>query len=286
MAISIGTIVGIAKQAVAQYGSVGITNVINTPTNDGIRFVLSNNSYFDVNIPVYQDVSSIKSQITDIVSQLGDKIDKIDNVVQDNIPSFNLDGSIKDSGKKLSDFAELTDGKIDKIILPSLNSDDISEGLTNKYITSVEKSAIADISNKVNKVVNPISGNFAGLDNNGNLIDTGKNPSSFASINDLSSKANSNEVYLKTEVYNKTEIDNNKAKLYEYEFVASSDNITTVNHNISHDNIKDDMIVLYNGYTLLVNENYTETSDKLGINLGWGLNTGEKIKFKIYKNVR
>lgn len=47
-----------------------------------------------------------------------------------------------------------------------------------------------DLSGKADKVANATSGNFAGLDSNGNLTDSGKKASDFATTQDLSGKVN------------------------------------------------------------------------------------------------
>ena len=51
----------------------------------------------------------------------------------------------------------------------------LKEGVSATVLTAHQ-----DITGKVDKVSNPTSGNFAGLDNNGNLTDSGKKAADFA----------------------------------------------------------------------------------------------------------
>lgn len=98
-------------------------------------------------------------------SDVVDKADKVDNAISGDFAGLDSSGNLIDSGKKPSDFIEKSnteglvknDGTID----------------TNTYLTA------SDVSGKADKVSGATNGDFAGLDANGNLTDSGKKPSDF-----------------------------------------------------------------------------------------------------------
>ena len=79
----------------------------------------------------------------------------------------------------------------------------------------------------------------------------------------------------------------NQKKILEMTITASTDNTTVIVHNLSYNPSNDDMVVIYQGIILEENVNYVQVSGNLSIDLqNWSINTGEKIKFKIYKNMK
>lgn len=79
----------------------------------------------------------------------------------------------------------------------------------------------------------------------------------------------------------------NQKKILEMTFTASTDNTTVITHNLSYNPSNDDMVVMYQGIILEENINYVQVNGNLSIDLqNWFINTGEKIKFKIYKNMK
>ena len=92
-----------------------------------------------------------------------------EKAVRDAIKALDVSNITANLGasKTLSALSE-TDGKISATATPI----QISESQVTNLTT--------DLGNKANKVANATSGNFAGLDENGNLTDSGKNASDFA----------------------------------------------------------------------------------------------------------
>lgn len=91
-------------------------------------------------------------------------------------------------------------GKLKSIFLTAVGYDTTNKKLTvtkngtaSDLVTAAkiveDGGGITDVSGKADKVSSPTSGNFAGLDANGNLIDSGKKASDFLSSEDLSSYA-------------------------------------------------------------------------------------------------
>lgn len=151
------------------------------------------------------------------VATIADKADKVENAINGNLASLDENGNLADSGSKASDFASASDldEKEDKFRFTEMPtaSEDYANGKIYQYVgTSIEDlyqhgysyeckaqgtdpetyawEAVVtlDISNKIDKVENVTEGNFAGLDANGNLTDSGKKASDFASIEDLDDK--------------------------------------------------------------------------------------------------
>lgn len=135
------------------------------------------------------------------------KVDKVVGVVG-NIVEFDANGAIADSGKKVEDFAaaghkhvaaDITDfaTEVKAVKVDNAANADVAgkvakkltfgsktfDGSVAQTITAADLGAITahqDISGKADKKVPAAAGNFAGLDANGNLTDSGKNASSFA----------------------------------------------------------------------------------------------------------
>ena len=135
------------------------------------------------------------------------KVDKVVGVVG-NIVEFDANGAIADSGKKVEDFAaaghkhvaaDITDfaAEVKAVKVDNAANADVAgkvakkltfgsktfDGSVAQTITAADLGAITDhqdISGKADKKVPATAGNFAGLDANGNLTDSGKNATSFA----------------------------------------------------------------------------------------------------------
>jgi hypothetical protein len=90
----------------------------------------------------------------------------------------------------------------------------------------------------------------------------------------------------------KTDLDNaisdgSIPRLLTATFTATVNNTTNIVHNLSYDSVHDDLLVIYSGVLCEVGTNYTENANKISINLvGWYINAGEVIKFKLYKNIK
>lgn len=101
------------------------------------------------------------------------KADKVQNATSGNFASLDLNGNLADSGHSFSEInQELTSVKSDlsqKYEKPStgIPASDIASGV------------IPDVSGKADKVQNATNGNFAGLDSNGNLTDSGHKHSDY-----------------------------------------------------------------------------------------------------------
>lgn len=92
-------------------------------------------------------------------------------VNEDNNTSVSAIKTFVDSDKSVTDG---TGADADKVTIQ------IKEGITAKVIKTHQ-----DISGKADKVSGATSGNFAGLDGNGNLTDSGKKPADFILVADF-----------------------------------------------------------------------------------------------------
>ena len=152
--------------------------------------------------------ASTQQKINNSVDISG-KADKVTNATENDFAGLDANGNLKDSGKKASDFAtaaqgaladtayQLPSGGIPSTDLASAVQTDLGKAatayqkpsggipdtdLSSAVQTSLGKAdtAIQDVSGKADKVSGATSGDFAGLDANGNLTDTGKKASDFA----------------------------------------------------------------------------------------------------------
>lgn len=163
-----------------------------------------------------------KSDITalGIPGDISGKADRVALGVTGNFASLDSDGNLADSGSKASDFLTAQDitGKADKVatvVAGNFAELDASGNLLDSgsrasdFVAATEKGAIngvatlgsdgkvpsaqlpnIDVSAKADKVANATSGNFAGLDNTGNLTDSGHKASDFLTAHqDISGKA-------------------------------------------------------------------------------------------------
>ncbi|HEY8805433.1 MAG TPA: hypothetical protein VIM42_10090 [Clostridium sp.] len=79
----------------------------------------------------------------------------------------------------------------------------------------------------------------------------------------------------------------NKIKIITY--TAISNGISNVVYNLNYNPVTDDLNVtdLTYGQQLSVGDSYTENANLISIDLiGWTLNIGEKISFRLTKNVK
>ena len=118
--------------------------------------------------------SQVESQST-VEGALGalstNKAAKVSGGTTGNLASLDASGNPADSGKKASDFIEKSQ----------------TSGLVKNDGTIDETQYISDISGKADKVASATNNNFAALDANGNLKDSGKKASDF--VTDISGKA-------------------------------------------------------------------------------------------------
>lgn len=138
------------------------------------------------------------------ISYVDGKADKVSGATQGNLAGLDASGDLTDSGKSPSDFATAAQGgKADTAVQPSdlatvatsgsyndlLNKptipaaqvqSDWNEADNTKVDYIKNKPTIPDVSGKADKVGGATNGDFAGLDVNGNLTDSGKKASDFA----------------------------------------------------------------------------------------------------------
>ena len=108
------------------------------------------------------------------------KADKVQNATSGNFASLDSNGNLTDSGHNPTEYGNA---------LSTLNQDlsDLSNTVDGKYTKpstgipagDLATGVIPDVSDKADKVNGATSGNFASLDANGNLADSGKKPSDF-----------------------------------------------------------------------------------------------------------
>ena len=117
---------------------------------------------------------------------LDKKADKVEGATNGNFAALDSNGNLTDSNAKAGDFATAAQGaKADTAyqkpgdgIPKSDMASDVQESL-GKADTALQEHQ--DISGKADKVTGAASGNFAGLDANGNLVDSGEKAANFAS---------------------------------------------------------------------------------------------------------
>ena len=143
------------------------------------------------------------------IQDVSGKADKVSGATENDFAGLDSNGNLKDSGKKASDFATAAQGALADTAYqkPSggIPSTDLASGVQTdlgKAATAYQKpsggipdtdlsaavqtslgkadTAIQDVSGKADKVANATENDFAGLDSNGNLKDSGKKASDFA----------------------------------------------------------------------------------------------------------
>ena len=117
----------------------------------------------------------VESTLYGINTELGKKVDKVNSATNGNLAGLNASGNLTDSGI-------LASNVVVKSNTVGLIKNDGSIDETSYATTSA-------LNNKADKVANATSGNFAGLDANGNLTDSGKKASDFATDNQTFSQA-------------------------------------------------------------------------------------------------
>ena len=160
----------------------------------------SHTSTSDVNGGVAATPKSVK----DAYDLASGKAGKVANATENNFAALDSNGDLKDSGKKASDFAtsaqgdkadsaiqgvkvnntELTKDSNNKVNIPLAVAPNQSQSVVgNDGAMSKEDKALVDtIPNKASKVANATENNFAALDSNGDLKDSGKKASDFADV--------------------------------------------------------------------------------------------------------
>ena len=155
------------------------------------------------NVPTAGSDNPVKSG--GIYNALSDKADKVSGATENDFAGLDANGNLKDSGKKASDFATAAQGLLADTAYqkPStgIPSTDLASGVNTslgKADTAYQKpstgipetdldaatqqkiNTAVDISGKADKVSGATENDFAGLDANGNLKDSGKKASDFA----------------------------------------------------------------------------------------------------------
>lgn len=134
-------------------------------------------------------VNEMDQQIQTNERDIAAKADKVAQATSGNFAGLDANGNLTDSGSKASDFLtqhQDISGKLDK------NQGSENSGKFMKVGNDGELSPanVPDPTGKADKVANATSGNFAGLDANGNLTDSGSKASDFlTSHQDISGKA-------------------------------------------------------------------------------------------------
>jgi len=115
---------------------------------------------------------------TAVASAVSGKADKVSGATNNNFASLDANGNLKDSGHKHSDYATAAQGsKADSALQP----EDVKSTYSATGTDPVNGTAVASaISNKADKVSSATNNNFAALDSNGNLKDSGHKHSDYA----------------------------------------------------------------------------------------------------------
>ena len=120
-----------------------------------------------------------------VIPDISTKADKVLNATNGNFASLDSQGNLIDSGHKHSDYLtqhQDISGKQDILTfdeVPTANSNNpVKSGGIKSAIDTVAGS-IPNVTGKADKVSNAASGNFAALDANGNLTDSGSKASDF-----------------------------------------------------------------------------------------------------------
>ena len=164
-------------------------------------------------------IGNILDQL-DLIAKFFTKADKVSGATSGNFAALDSEGNLNDSGKKSSDFATAAQGakadtalqqhqdisgKADKVT--SATSGNLAGLDSNGNLTDSGKKAAdfataaqgakadsalqqhQDISGKANKVTGATSGNFASLDSNGDLQDSGHKHSDYAAASHTHTKS-------------------------------------------------------------------------------------------------
>lgn len=149
-------------------------------------------------------VAATPKAVKDAYDLASGKAGKVANATENNFAALDANGDLKDSGKKASDFATSAQGdKADSAIQGvKVNSVELSKDGNNKVdiplavapnqsqsvagndgaMSKEDKALVDTIPDKANKVANATENNFAALDANGDLKDSGKKASDFSDV--------------------------------------------------------------------------------------------------------
>lgn len=149
-------------------------------------------------------VAATPKAVKDAYDLAAGKASKVANATENNFAALDANGDLKDSGKKASDFAtaaqgakadsaiqgvkvnntELTKDSANKVNIPLATAPDQSQSITGNdgAMSKEDKALVNTIPSKANKVANATENNFAALDANGDLKDSGKKASDFADV--------------------------------------------------------------------------------------------------------
>ena len=116
------------------------------------------------------------------IQDVSGKADKVSGATENDFAGLDANGNLKDSGKKASDFATAAQGALADTAYQKPSGGIPDTDLSAAVQTSLGKAdtAIQDVSGKADKVSGATENDFAGLDSNGNLKDSGKKASDFA----------------------------------------------------------------------------------------------------------
>ena len=116
------------------------------------------------------------------IQDVSGKADKVSGATENDFAGLDANGNLKDSGKKASDFATAAQGALADTAYQKPQGGIPDTDLSSAVQTSLGKAdtAIQDVSGKADKVSGATENDFAGLDANGNLKDSGKKASDFA----------------------------------------------------------------------------------------------------------
>lgn len=120
-----------------------------------------------------------------VIPDISIKTDKVSNAIAGNFASLDSQGNLIDSGHKHSDYLtqhQDISGKQDTLIfddIPTTNSNNPVKSSGIKSAIDAVVGSIPNVTGKADKVSNATSGNFATLDANGNLTDSGSKASDF-----------------------------------------------------------------------------------------------------------
>lgn len=168
-------------------------------------------------LPYMENIADLSNYYTKaqtdnaISTAITDKANMVSGAISGNLASLNSSGDLVDSGKKATDFdaagvgqaaadaalaeaKEYTDDAITDLGLGALaTKNNVSE-------SDLVPALSTKINNKADKVASATANNFAGLDANGNLIDSGKNASSFDALGAAATAESNAKAYADSKV--------------------------------------------------------------------------------------
>ena len=128
------------------------------------------------------DLDAATQQKINTAVDVSGKADKVTGATAGDFAGLDANGNLTDSGKKASDFATAAQGALADTAYQKPSGGIPDTDLSAAVQTSLGKAdtAIQDVSGKADKVSGATENDFAGLDANGNLKDSGKKASDFA----------------------------------------------------------------------------------------------------------